>query len=118
MNDPLEEAASVMREASVQLDAVSDVMNRLEAQQQEFIQMVNQVLDYADRLEIERNFWRFRAEEMEKGLRDARRQNAELGAKTGEHRCPECGSKAIALVRNEDQMWLDCQECGHREETP
>ena len=114
-SDPLADAADMMREAGVQLEQVSNMMDSLEAQQHEFIVAINKVLDYADKLEIERNAWRFRAEELEQKLRAARREKAELAQRTGEARCPECGSAQIALVRNEDEIWLDCQECGHKE---
>jgi hypothetical protein len=116
LSDPLSDAAEVMREAGVQLEAVSTMMDGLEKQQREFLKLVNQVIDYADKLELERNAWRFRAEELEKELRAARRDKAELAWRTGEARCPECGSGSIALVRNEDEIWLDCQECSHKEE--
>jgi predicted RNA-binding Zn-ribbon protein involved in translation (DUF1610 family) len=117
-SDSLADASDVMREAGVQLEAVSKMMDSLEAQQREFIVAINKVLDYADKLELERNAWRFRAEELERELRDARRKNAELAVQTNEARCPECGDHSIALVRHEDGMTLDCQECGHKEEIP
>jgi rubrerythrin len=115
-SDPLADAADMMREAGVQLDAVSKMMDSLEAQQHEFIVAINKVLDYTDKLELERNAWRFRAEEMEKERDSARGLLINLRKDRGEGCCPECGELFAITVREGSEHWVECPACKHRED--
>jgi DNA-directed RNA polymerase subunit RPC12/RpoP len=102
-------------------------------------------VDLVEKLETERNAWRFKAGELEgernrlQGQYDAlqaqyrrlAKRTAELAAQTGERHCPECGSSAIqvsagdcptgatAMDGADDtqlQYLVVCLECGHNEE--
>jgi DNA-directed RNA polymerase subunit RPC12/RpoP len=136
-----QEITAILRRANQQIETTSLELDWLEEGQHKLIGYLHTLLDLVGKLEIERNTWKFRAEEMEHErslwesktedafaqLRGARRLNAELGIKTGEARCPECGSANVALIHGyfpsgegeavtPYEAALDCQECGHREE--
>jgi DNA-directed RNA polymerase subunit RPC12/RpoP len=131
----------ILRTANQQLETTNLELAWLEQGQTKLIGYLHDLLDRVGKLEIEKNTWKFRAEELEHEcslweskaedafaqLRGARRLNAELGIKTGEARCPECGSASVALIHGyfptgegeavtPYEAALDCQECGHKEE--
>jgi hypothetical protein len=143
--DSLDETVELLRRTSQQIQQADGMLAALEEQQKELIGHLHQLLDLVGKLEVERNTWKFRAEEMEverniwhskaedalSELRSARRRNVELGILTGEARCPQCGANQLVLLHGNfptgvtapdgvSERWyecaLECQECGHREE--
>lgn len=144
MNDD-GEIIEILRKANKQIETTSLELDWLEEGQTKLIGYLHHLLDLVGKLEIERNTWQFRAEEMEKErdvyrdkaedlgarLHAARQLNAKLGLETGQARCPECGSADLALLHGSfptgvtapdggKEVWYeaayDCQECGHRVE--
>ena len=144
MNDD-GEIIEILRKANKQIETTSLELDWLEEGQTKLIGYLHDLLDRVGKLEVERNTWQFRAEELavehnqcearygdlEAKLHAARQLNAKLGIQTGEARCPECGSADLALLHGSfptgvtapdggKEVWYeaayDCQECGHRVE--
>lgn len=140
-----EQITEILRAANRAMERTNLELVWVEEGQQKIIGYLHHLLDLVGKLEIERNTWKFRAEEMEcernvwEGkaedlgckLHAARQLNAKLGVETGEARCPECGSADIVLLHGAfptgvtapdggKEVWYeaawDCQECGHRVE--
>ena len=140
-----EEITEILRTAAAQLESANLQMCWIEEHQTKLVGYLHDLLDRVGKLEIEKNTWKFRAEEMElerdrykdtaedlgSTLHAARRETAKLAVRLGEARCPECGSADIALLHGSfptgvtspdggQERWYeaayDCQECGHREE--
>lgn len=144
MNDD-GEIIEILRKANKQIETTSLELDWLEEGQTKLVGYLHHLLDLVGKLEVERNTWQFRTEEMEKErdvyrdkaedlgarLHAARQLNAKLGLETGQARCPECGSADLALLHGSfptgvtapdggKEVWYeaayDCQECGHRVE--
>jgi hypothetical protein len=109
------------------------------------VETIDQLLSVIDKLEIERNTWRFRSEKAEKernqwearaGEWEARWQEAaaraaRLAAGTGGSHCPNCGSDNVLVYQGDAptgvvapdggaeyrvENGLCCQSCGHVED--
>jgi hypothetical protein len=143
--EPLEVAIESLISANCQLDRVNQLFINLEEQQTDLIRCLQEAstqlrLVEAERnawrergelLELERNQWESKAGELELKLHRAWRVAAELGVRTGEARCPNCGSSDVHVnagdygtgvfapdgtEEHHYQCCLKCNECGHFEE--
>jgi hypothetical protein len=139
------EITETLRSAVNQIGKANLELTWIEQGQAKLINYLHTLLDLVGKLEIEKNTWKFRAEEMEaernvfegkaedlgSKLHQARRRNAELAVLTNQACCPECGGANIVLLHGafptgvvapdgSKEVWYeagwDCQECGHREE--
>ena len=146
-DDPFDlgETARLMASAALQLEEAETQLAGLDKLQQKLVGYLHGLLDLVHKVETEKDVWKFRAEEMETErnqwerkageleyqLKRAWRVAAELGVRTGEARCPECGSARVTAEsgtfptgvvapdgaeEHRYQCRLRCNECSHVED--
>ena len=135
----------ILENANRKLIETEGLMDDIELRQHKLIEHTRSLLHWigklqaecrvwefrATEMERERNLWQSRAEEKNRQLLIVGRTAAELAVKTGDARCPNCGSDQIALIHGNfptgvtapdggQETWhecaLNCQACGHIED--